>query len=165
MPERRKYPTALSAFTGAGGLDLGLACAKFRVIACIENDGIARHTLLSNCPGRRFLEPFDITKLAEKLRPADLGLRRGQLGLLAGGPPCQPFSKAAQWTKSGMRGLKDPRSEPLRAFLVLAERFLPRAILIENVPGFIQGPSSAVVPRQNASRSWNQQLTQRGVTL
>src|SRR5260370_41519934 len=116
MSPRKKYPTVLSAFTGVGGIDLGLESAGFRILACIENDPVARATLTANRPRRRFLEPSDISKLAKKLRPSDLGLKPRQLGLLAGGPPCQPFSKAAQWTKTGRRGVKDPRANPPPAF-------------------------------------------------
>jgi len=45
--------TALSGFTGAGGLDLGLESAGFRILACIENDPTARATLAANRPKRR----------------------------------------------------------------------------------------------------------------
>ena len=134
----------LSGFAGAGGLDLGFESAGFRILACIENDPIARATLAANRPKRRFLQPFDISKLAKTFRPTDIGLRVRELGILAGGPPCQPFSKAAQWTKTGRRGTKDPKMKSLRAFMSLAEALLPRVILIENVPGFIQGPTSTI---------------------
>ncbi len=66
------------------------------------------------------------------------------MDLLAGGPPCQPFSKAAQWTSTGRTGLKDSRATPLAGLFSLTETFLPRAILIENVPGFAAGPDSAL---------------------
>lgn len=146
MPNRKRNrrPTALSAFTGAGGLDLGLVSAGFRIIGCIEKDAIPRQTLARNWPKARFLQPCDIMKLAKSLDLNDVVGKGAQLDLLAGGPPCQPFSKAAQWTKNGMLGMRDPRSEPLQAFMMVAERFLPRVVLIENVPGFIRGPHSAV---------------------
>src|SRR5205814_7565501 len=63
---------------------------------------------------------------------------------LAGAPVCQPFSKAAQWTRSGRRGLNDPRSRCLTGFFQLIERFLPKVVLIENVPGFVSGSQSAL---------------------
>jgi DNA (cytosine-5)-methyltransferase 1 len=141
-PERT--PLVLSAFTGAGGLDLGLERAGFRVIACIEHNQQARETVLENRPNTRFLEPWDIIDLARALQPVDLGLRRGELDLLTGAPPCQPFSKAAQWEANSMRGLDDPRSNCLAAFITLIEAFLPAAILIENVPGFAKGKNSAL---------------------
>jgi DNA (cytosine-5)-methyltransferase 1 len=140
----RRAPLVLSAFTGAGGLDLGLERAGFRVIACIEHNRQARETVLANRPNTHFLEPGDIVDLARTLQPIDLGLERGQLDLLAGAPPCQPFSKAAQWEANSMRGLDDPRSNCLAAFMLLVEAFLPAAIVIENVPGFAKGKNSAL---------------------
>lgn len=139
-----RHPTAVSAFTGAGGLDLGLVRAGFQIVGRIENDAIARQTITRNCPKPRLVEPADITDLVKVFKLTDLARWRRRLDLLAGGPPCQPFSKAAQWTKNGMLGMKDPRSEALRGFMTLAEQLLPRVVLIENVPGFIRGRRSAV---------------------
>lgn len=137
-------PTVLSTFTGAGGLDLGLERARFRVVGCIEIDDLARESVRRNRPRWVLLEPGDIRKVAGALTPNALGLRRRELGLLAGGPPCQPFSKAAQWSKNGRSGLADGRAGGLNAFLRLVNTFLPRVILIENVPGFAQGETNAV---------------------
>ena len=63
--------------------------------------------------------------------------------MLAAGPPCQPFSKAAQWSGTGARGMADSRASCLQGLLKLLERFLPHALLIENVTGFVTGASSA----------------------
>lgn len=145
MPRRHvSHLTVLSAFTGAGGLDLGLERAGFHSVACIERDPHARRTIAHNRPGWNLLGEGDILQVAQSLEPRSLGLHRRQLSVLAGGPPCQPFSTAAQWADSGMGGLADARSQGLCAFMLLAERFLPRVILIENVPGFVQGRSSAL---------------------
>ena len=160
---RRKSPplTALSAFTGAGGLDLGLECAGFQTVACIELDERARDTIVTNRPHWNLLETGDIIQAAYELTPEDVGLGRGELSVLAGGPPCQPFSTAAQWADRGRKGLDDPRSLSLLAFLHLAETFLPHVILIENVPGFVLGRSSALgvidaeLARINASHGTN----------
>jgi DNA (cytosine-5)-methyltransferase 1 len=137
-------PSLLSAFTGAGGLDLGLERAGFRTIACIEQDQYARATIQANRPGWNLLKTGDILEVAGALSPKDLGLRPKWLGVLAGGPPCQPFSTAAQWAERGRQGTNDPRSITLLAFLELAARFLPRVILIENVIGFVQGGTSGL---------------------
>lgn len=140
----RDKPTVLSAFTGAGGLDLGLEAAGFRTLACIEYDDLARRTLRANRPRWRLLEPGDITALALRLTPALLGLHRGELAVLAGGPPCQPFSKAAQWSATGLAGMRDDRSKCISSFIDLIETFLPRVMLIENVVGFVKGRTSVV---------------------
>lgn len=147
--------TVLSAFTGAGGLDLGLERAGFETVAAIEFDPSARQTIRKNRPTWNLLETPDIIDVARYLRPASLGLRRRQLSILAGGPPCQPFSKAAQWADSGRRGLKDPRTKCIHAFMRLAERFLPRIVLIENVPGFATGRTSTLAYLQAKFRRIN----------
>jgi DNA (cytosine-5)-methyltransferase 1 len=142
--QRKRRLAVLSAFTGVGGLDLGLEAAGFRTIACIENDANARMSIRSNRPDWKVVDPPDIARAARSLQPGDLALRKRQLDLLAGGPPCQPFSKAAQWSDWGRKGLRDPRAKCLGAFLKLAETFLPRIILIENVPGFARGRTSSL---------------------
>ena len=142
MPEGM---TVLSAFSGLGGLDLGLEAAGFRHVGCIEQDDIARRSLKANrSDDWLLLDPGDITLLAKTLDPSMLGIKRRELGLLAGGPPCQPFSKAAQWSTAARVGLRDTRSQCLFDFLTLVEVFLPKVLLIENVSGFIQGEVSAL---------------------
>src|SRR5437660_451963 len=118
--------------------------AGFRTIASIEIDRHARASIEANRPGWNLLPTGDISRVAETLSPSSLGIRPRELGVLAGGPPCQPFSKAAEWSQNGRTGLADPRSRCIVAFLRLAERFLPRVILIENVPGFARGRTSAI---------------------
>ena len=134
----------LSAFSGIGGLDLGLERSGFTLVGAVENDAAARRSLALNRPRLSFLKPHDINVVAHELRPHDLGLAAGELALLAAGPPCQPFSKAAQWARTGALGLTDHRADCLRGLMTLIERFLPHAVLIENVPGFVKGGSSAL---------------------
>ena len=134
----------LSAFSGVGGLDLGLERAGFTILGAIESDATARYSLSINRPRLRYLQPHDINEVASTLLPRDLGLQEGELALVAAGPPCQPFSKAAQWSATGARGLEDARAASLDALLALVERMLPHALLIENVPGFAVGNRSAM---------------------
>lgn len=134
----------LSAFSGIGGLDLGLERAGFGILGAVENDAAARRSLALNWPQSPFLEPHDIEEVAQGLVPGDLGIEKGDLALLAAGPPCQPFSKAAQWARTGALGLNDDRTSCLNGLLTLIERLLPHAVLIENVPGFAKGGSSAL---------------------
>jgi DNA (cytosine-5)-methyltransferase 1 len=125
-------------------MDLGVEAAGFRLVGAIELDELARSSLQANRNGSWPLVGEDIADAAARLRPKDLGLERGGLGLLAGGPPCQPFSKAAQWSRSGRAGMSDSRAACLTPFLSLIDRFLPEAVLIENVPGFTHGPTAAL---------------------
>ena len=50
-------PALLSAFSSAGGLDLGLEAAGFQTVRCIELDATARATLARNHPSWRLFEP------------------------------------------------------------------------------------------------------------
>lgn len=137
--------TCLSTFSGLGGMDLGLEAAGFHHLGMIEWDECARRSLKANREGIwQVLEPGDIEAVAASLRPSDLQLGVGDLDLLVGAPPCQPYSKAAQWRDGARQGLKDRRGRYLDDVLVLAERFLPRAIMLENVRGFVHGRTSAL---------------------
>ena len=140
----RDTPTLLSAFSGLGGLDLGFELSGFRVLGRIERDWAARKSLGLNWQEPRLIDPGDINVLVDSITPKHLGLKRGQLSVLAGGPPCQPFSKAAQWSQNGARGTDDPRAQSIVGFCRLVDVFLPETVVIENVPGFAFGSRSAV---------------------
>ena len=135
-------PQVLSLFSGMGGLDLGLESAGFRTVHCVEQDPVVRTTLRRNRPNWTLSGCWSVEDAAKELTPASLGMARGELDLIAAGPPCQPFSMAAQWTKSGRRGREDPRAGSLQALLRIVDAFRPRALLLENVPGLIRGRTS-----------------------
>ena len=120
-------------------------------------DRAARRSLALNRPDLSNLRPHDINALARELQPHALGLRIGDLALLAAGPPCQPFSKAAQWSRTGALGLNDDRADCLQGLVRLIEHFLPHALLIENVPGFVKGESSALPVLEEGLSAVNRQ--------
>ena len=159
MPDEPKTPrqlTCVSTFTGLGGMDLGLEAAGFRHLASVEWDEEARRSIKANGKDSAWnlLATGDIEQVAQELDPSDLGLERGDLDLLVGAPPCQPYSKAAQWTANARKGLNDRRGQYLDDLLTLANRFLPKVVLLENVRGFVQGMTSAV----GHIESWLHQL-------
>jgi DNA (cytosine-5)-methyltransferase 1 len=127
-------PKVISVFSGIGGLDLGLEAAGFQHIGLIESSPLCRETLKANRPRWRHLPWNDVHEAAEGCTPSFFGLEMCELDLLAGAPPCQPFSTAAQWSSSARRGLADARANTLSAFFRLARTFLPKTILLENVP-------------------------------
>jgi DNA (cytosine-5)-methyltransferase 1 len=55
--------------------------------------------------------------------------------LVIGGPPCQPFSKSAYWSRGDTLRLKDPRANTLQEYFRIIEDFKPKAFLLENVHG------------------------------
>ena len=127
----------MSLFTGAGGLDIGLEEAGFRVVLCVERDMAARDTIQLNRPRWTLAEPGDIHLLAPRAALEQTGLQRGEVTLLSGGPPCQPFSKSGYWAHGDSPRLSDPRASTLHAYLEWADAFLPETILLENVSGLV----------------------------
>jgi DNA (cytosine-5)-methyltransferase 1 len=132
---KQHRPRVLSLFTGAGGLDLGLEAAGFDTALCVEIDEDARTTLSKNRPHWKLAVPGDIHAVAaeELLEQAELNPR--EIDLLAGGPPCQPFSKSGYWVRGDSLRLLDPRAATLRAYLQIVRAALPTALLLENVRG------------------------------
>lgn len=147
--QRSKLPRpvlgrVLSLFSGGGGLDLGLEASGFSTVACLEIDAWARQSLRENRPGWPQPEPADVNEAARTLTLQELGLRRGELDLIVAGPPCQPFSKAAGWSSSGMQGMNDPRASTIFNLIRIIGTLRPRAVLLENVAGFFGGSLSAL---------------------
>lgn len=130
--ERMKWPTAVDLFSGAGGLTEGLKRARFRVIGAVEIDSVAVDSYRKNHPKTRVWGE-DIWDLDAADVRRSLGLRKGQLDLLAGCPPCEGFSRLR--TKNGRRRPRDERNDLLFEFLRFVEEFKPKAIMLENVPG------------------------------
>lgn len=110
---------------------MGLKEAGFQVVAAVEIDPLAVETYNTNHVHVETLE-MDIrfVKPAELLKR--LALKKGELDLLAGCPPCQGFSKLR--TRNGSIPAEDPRNALLLDFHRFVETFLPRAVMMENVP-------------------------------
>ncbi len=121
-------PSAIDLFSGAGGITLGLSQAGFDVVACSDISPPCALTHRRNFPHVPFFEE-DISDLEGRTIARRLGLRRGELDLLIGGPPCQGFSIL------GQRKASDPRNDLFMKFLGIAEDLKPRVVVIENVPG------------------------------
>jgi hypothetical protein len=135
MSRRTSKPRVLSLFTGAGGLDVGLEAAGFDTRLCVEVDERARSTLQRNRPRWRLASPGDIHALHVDEILEQAGVKAGEVELLAGGPPCQPFSKSSYWLHGDSRRLEDPRAAALGAYLRVVEAALPHVVLLENVRG------------------------------
>lgn len=136
-------PTAISLFSGAGGLDYGFEAAGFETRVCVEIDADACEALRSNRPWT-VLQADALQVPASKILGA-ARLQRSEADILIGGPPCQPFSKSGYWARGKALRLEDPRAATLAAFMRVWEEALPRTVLLENVPGFAyRGQSEAL---------------------
>lgn len=113
-------PTVIDLFAGAGGLSLGLKAAGFHTVAAIEKNPDAVDTYVRNV-GADFIINRDVVEI-------DFRKFRG-IDIVAGGPPCQPFSTGG--LRQGRRDVRDLLPEFVRAVLEIE----PRGFLLENVPG------------------------------
>ncbi|HLP87382.1 MAG TPA: DNA cytosine methyltransferase [Nostocaceae cyanobacterium] len=135
---------SISLFTGAFGLDLGLEQAGFHTVSVVEKDRDATKTIALNRPylqesaiPREIENVSSQTLLEEGGRVLNLGraLQPGEVDLITGGPPCQPFSTA------GKRGsVMDPRGSLFMDFIRIVKEVQPRFFLMENVKGLLSAP-------------------------
>ncbi len=131
--------SALSLFSGAGGIDIGIKQAGFDVLACLEIDPHCCETLRAAVERERSdtkVIEGDIRTVDPKQLMKDLGLKTGGLDLLFGGPPCQAFSQIGK-----RQALTDERGMLLFEMTRFAEVLRPKAILIEQVKGLLNAPT------------------------
>jgi DNA (cytosine-5)-methyltransferase 1 len=144
--------TAISLFSGAGGLDLGAEAAGFTTRVAVESDATARSTMLANAetffPYLTDDCLFDDVLAAEPEQLLERsGLGVGDVGLLVGGPPCTPFSKSGYWLEYKRAGA-DPRASLLDEYVRLLGGVQPKAFLMENVYGLAyRNQNQAVLDR------------------
>lgn len=119
--------TCIEAFSGAGGMSLGLLRAGFDVRLAFDKDKSAIETYRNNVGHHgRVLDAREVSG-ADLLRETNLNM--GELDLFSGGPPCQGFSKQ----RRGAHLLDDPRNGLVREYARLVQEMSPRAFLFENV--------------------------------
>lgn len=137
MPECQKY-SVIDLFAGCGGLSLGLYQAGWEGLFAIEKNAFAFETLKYNLIDNKhhFNWPdwlpqteHEINEVLDKY-PQQLKSLRGQVDLVAGGPPCQGFSMA------GKRVEEDVRNQLVFSYIKFIELVQPKMILFENVKGF-----------------------------
>ena len=153
---RKRPPTVVDLFSGAGGLSLGFRAAGARILAAVDFNESAGRTFQRNFallqprqpPAMLFgdegnLATLDLESIAAKGSGSDI---------LVGGPPCQGFSrigrakladladKARECAEKGIPSTFDPgavdaRNKLYQRFVEAARHWKPSAVVMENVPG------------------------------
>lgn len=132
--------TYIDLFAGCGGLSLGLNQSGWKGLFAIEKSPFAFATLKYNLidnlnhfdwPSWLDQTPHDIDEIL-KNNKLDLINLRGEVDLVAGGPPCQGFSTA------GKREESDHRNELVKSYIQFIRLVQPKIIFFENVKGFTQ---------------------------
>lgn len=121
---------AISLFAGAGGCSLGFSEYGVEILAAYDVCKEAVETYNYNFKGKKGrvedLSTCDFRKVRESL-----GLHKGELDLIIGGPPCQGF------TTAGRRSENDSRNKLLANYVNALQEFFPRWFMMENVEGIL----------------------------
>lgn len=125
---------ALSFFTGAMGLDLGMKNGGIHALLACEFNKYCRMTISQNEPNMALIgdinkyEPDEILKLAK--------IPNGRtVDIIFGGPPCQAFS-----TAGARRALDDERGNVFLKYIDVVKKIKPTYVVIENVRGLLSAP-------------------------
>lgn len=131
--------TLIDLFAGAGGLSAGLSEAGFDSLFATDIVPVFAQTYQRNHINTKVVTD-DIRSLNPENIRKELGLEKGELDLIAGGPPCQGFSINAP-----IRTVLDERNHLFKDYLRFIDAFEPRAVLIENVPGLVSFENGATL--------------------
>ncbi|MES2336589.1 MAG: DNA cytosine methyltransferase [Pseudomonadota bacterium] len=150
----------ISLFSGAGGLDLGLEAAGLECLLATDHNADAIETLRINKYAARLdtrIVEADIRNLTGKNMLAAVGRPRGDVPVLAGGPPCQ------SWSSGGLQlGFADPRGRLVEEYLRIASEIDARWLVFENVRGLLTargldgkpGTALAAIRSELLRRGW-----------
>lgn len=122
---------ALSFFSGAMGLDIGMEQGGIKALLACERDKACRLTINKNRPDTALIGDITEYSSAEILSFAGIPKRRG-VDVIFGGPPCQAFS-----TAGSRRGFDDSRGNVFLKYLDIVADILPAYVVIENVRGLL----------------------------
>lgn len=156
MDEIRAIPhngvNVASLFCGAGGSSTGYRMAGCRVLAAVEFVPAAQESYAANKAEYTTLLRRDVRDLtaAELLKAC--GLEAGELDILDGSPPCEPFSTAgrrdATWGHEREYSGQRQRTDDLFfEYARLVEGVRPRAFVAENVTGLVRGRAKGYFKR------------------
>jgi DNA (cytosine-5)-methyltransferase 1 len=127
-------PIALSFFSGAMGMDIGLEKAGFKTILACEIDKACRQTISLNKPDITLLG--NVCNYSPQQIMESVGLKLGEeIDLIVGGPPCQAFSTAGK-----RQAFNDERGNVFITFINTALAIRPKFLVIENVRGLLSCP-------------------------
>ena len=132
-----KSRTAVSLFTGAGGLSLGFERAGFDILASYDRKSIVAKNHELNFPGVKHVH-VDLNEIDPSKIRSDVG--DVDIDVVFGGPPCQGFSVFGK--RRFIRTRKhettsDPRDELSVRFVQVATALQPKFIFFENVKGLV----------------------------
>lgn len=141
--KKAKSLKGIALFSGGGGLDLGFEAVGIESLIATDIDSHSCKTLefaKGYCKdvGKPFFSKSQVlnadalTQLNPKVLLNSLGLKRGEVDVVIGGPPCQAFSVFGK-----RLGLDDPRAGLAFRYLDLISEIAPKTFVFENVYGLL----------------------------
>lgn len=124
--------SSIELFAGAGGLAMGATLAGFKSLGVVEWDRWACDTIRQNqVRGNPLVADWPVFEgdVREWIKTVNVEKLEGRLDLLAGGPPCQPFSMGGKH-----QAYRDDR-DMFPAAVSIVRSLRPRAFIFENVKG------------------------------
>jgi|JI9StandDraft_1071089.scaffolds.fasta_scaffold01179_12 DNA (cytosine-5)-methyltransferase 1 len=137
MVNKSETYNVVSLFSGAMGLDLGLEKAGLNTAVCVEMNKLACETIRENT-SIPVIEN-DITKVSTEEILQTANLKKKEVFMVVGGPPCQAFSTAGK-----RLSLQDFRGNVIINYLRVVEEISPPYFILENVRGILSTPMNAV---------------------
>ncbi|HIC7213694.1 DNA cytosine methyltransferase [Burkholderia stabilis] len=137
---RRSGLTAVSFFTGIGGLLLGFRNAGFEILSSYDMKNSVERNFALNFPDLKHFRG-DVAQLT--LRDVKQHIGTEEVDVVFGGPPCQGFSifgRRRFVNTQNHRPEEDERNELSLKYIDLAIGLSPKAIFLENVKGFVSTP-------------------------
>lgn len=122
----------VSLFAGCGGSSLGYKLAGYKEVLAIDFNKNAVETFKLNFPEVPIWQR-NITKIKGQEILAFCGIKKGDLDVLDGSPPCQGFSTA------GKRKVMDLRNDLVNEYIRLVSEIEPKVFIMENVSGMVKG--------------------------
>ena len=135
-------PNVLSIFSGGGGIDCGFKKAGFDI--CLSTDfwKPACDTLEKNKVGKMVVCD-DIRNIDYDACLAEIGMKKSDIDVLVGGPPCPAYSKSRFYRTDKKRALEDENSFTLYEYFRALDEIRPKVFFFENVFGFVYKPHQA----------------------
>lgn len=125
---------ALSFFSGAMGLDIGMERGGIKSLLACEFNKYCRMTIAKNRPNIALIGDINQYSAEDILKLAKIPKGR-KIDVIFGGPPCQAFS-----TAGNRRGFDDERGNVFLQYIKIVSELKPRYVVIENVRGLLSTP-------------------------
>ena len=129
----------IDLFAGVGGLSYGFAHDdSFEIVAANEILAPMAEAYSKNHPTVKMYNK-DIKDFSFSELETDLGIKKGEIDVVIGGPPCQAYSTV------GKRLIDDPRGKLFQEYYRMLSEIRPKVFVFENVKGLLSMQGGSLI--------------------